>query len=443
MWIENNNEIYNGDRTKFYNYMLSRIMIFHLLKKRYLILLQFFIVAGFTFTFIPSHIHAKSKNEYKGRINKAKYQSDRMVKSNKPTNIISARIKFWEDVFYKYPNSTVLIHDTKYPELIIDVIDFVKLSPKYPNVLKSKSLQNSIVSKYLSRYRVATQRFYMEGNQATKFGKMEQRIFDVYSRNSYAHRDLLNGKVILRTQSGIAKEFYNAVKRSNKYMKRMEQIFQRNGVPKEYTRLAFVESMFNTHAISNVGATGIWQLMPSTAREYMEVNKYLDERRSVYKSSKVASRILKQNYLKLKSWPLAITAYNHGLGGVISAINYSKSSKLDDIVRIYYGKKNFGFSSSNFYAEFVAAKNIYNKYRRSQKLIKFEAVAMKTKKPIQLGVLIKKLKIDKKTFMELNPCIKEKGYLTSNFYLPRGYELYIPRNKKHLSSLVDMYVYER
>ena len=418
-------------------------MVFDFSKKNVASLLRIGLIVGILVSLSCPQLYAKNRSSYKIRANKNKSEFYRTSRSNRPLNIIQARVKFWESVFYHYPNTTVLIHDTKYPEIIIDVIDFVKLSSKYPNILKSKKLQNSIVSKYVSRYKVATKRFVQEGNRATRYGKMEQRVYDVYSKNTYAHQDLLNGKVLIRTQSGIAKEFYNAVKRSNKYMKRMEQIFQRNGVPKEYTRLAFVESMFNTNAISNVGATGIWQLMPTTAREHMKVNKYLDERRSVYKSSNVASKILKQNYQKLKSWPLAITAYNHGLGGVISAVNYTNSSKLDDIVRVYYGKKSFGFSSSNFYAEFVAAKNIYNKYRNSQKLLKFDAVAMRTKKPVKLNMLIKKLKIDKKTFMELNPCIKNKGYFTANFYLPKGYELYIPRNKKHLSSLVDMYVYER
>ena len=393
-------------------------------------------------------LYGQTRTKSKGRI-KSQQRSERTlnkslkVKSNKNINIIQARIKFWENVFYQYPSSSILIHDTKYPEIVVDIINFVKLNSKYPNILKSRSLQQRVVSQYVSRYKLALERFAREGNRATRFGKMEQRIFDVYSRNVYAHNDLLRGKVLLRTQMGFAKEFHNAVKRSNKYMKRMEQIFQRNGVPKEYTRLAFVESMFNTNAISNVGATGIWQLMPSTAREYMKVNKYLDERRSVYKSSEVASKILRQNYNKLKSWPLAITAYNHGLGGVISAVKYSNSSKLDDIVRLYYGRKNFGFSSSNFYAEFVAAKNIYNKYRNSQQLMKFDAVAMRTKKPVRLDILMKKLKIDKATFMELNPCIKNRVYYTSNFYLPKGYELYVPKSKKHLSRLADMYVYTR
>lgn len=385
-----------------------------------------------------SNLYAKTQLEKKVSNFHLKHPSVSKV----PRNIIKARVKFWEDIFYRYPSSSVLIHDTKYPELVIDIIDFKKLGVKYPGILKSRSLQNQIVSKYLSRYKLATKRISQEGLKALRFGKMEERIVTVYLKNKFAYEDLLAGKSSLRTQSGISGEFYAAVKRSNKYMKKMEHIFEKQNIPKEYTRLAFVESMFNTSAVSSVGATGIWQLMPDAVLGHLKINKYVDERRSVYKSTLVAAKILKQNYQKLKSWPLAITAYNHGLGGVQAAVNYTKSSNLNDIVREYYGKKNFGFSSSNFYAEYVAARNIYNKYRHTQKLLKFDALATRTKKPVRLSYLIDKLKIDKSTFMELNPCIKHKTYRSSNFYLPSGYELYIPKNKRNLLSLVDTYVYK-
>src|ERR1700710_2447178 len=96
----------------------------------------------------------------------------------------------------------------------------------------------------------------------------------------------------------------------------MEEEFRRLGLPTELTRLPFVESSFNVNARSRVGASGVWQFMRRTAKPYMKVNKDVDERNDPIKSTLASSRVLKQNYMMLDSWPLALTGYNHGPYGV-------------------------------------------------------------------------------------------------------------------------------
>ena len=83
----------------------------------------------------------------------------------------------------------------------------------------------------------------------------------------------------------------------------MEQIFEDHNIPKNLTRIAFVESMFNEKAISKVGASGVWQFMPSTAKDFIIVDKYIDERNSPIKATEAAAKLLKANFKLLGSWP--------------------------------------------------------------------------------------------------------------------------------------------
>ena len=80
-------------------------------------------------------------------------------------------------------------------------------------------------------------------------------------------------------------------------------------------------------------------------------------------ATEAAARFLRSNYEKLGAWPLAITAYNHGPGGVAAAIDTVGSSDIGDIVRLYRGK-NFGFASRNFYTEFLAALEIERNHQK-------------------------------------------------------------------------------
>src|SRR5687767_10658735 len=102
-------------------------------------------------------------------------------------------------------------------------------------------------------------------------------------------------------------------------MPKMEAVFRDMGLPVELTRLPFIESSFNVKAYSHVGAAGIWQVMPSSARLYMRLNDTVDDRRDPWFSTEAAARHLADDYRLLKSWPLAITAYNFGRNGMARA----------------------------------------------------------------------------------------------------------------------------
>jgi membrane-bound lytic murein transglycosylase D len=137
----------------------------------------------------------------------------------------------------------------------------------------------------------------------------------------------------------------------------MERIFRDEGLPPELTRLPLIESCFNLEAYSKVGAAGIWQFMPRTGRLFMRVDHLVDERRDPISSTHAAAQFLARMHDRLGSWPLAITAYNHGPEGIARAVDEVGSSDIATLIRDYHGNA-FGFASRNFYPEFLAALEV-------------------------------------------------------------------------------------
>src|SRR5207302_759238 len=166
----------------------------------------------------------------------------------------------------------------------------------------------------------------------------------------------------LRAQRGLRERFAEGIRVSRRYLPEMERIFREEGLPVELTRLPLIESCFNLHAYSKVGAAGIWQFMPATGRHFMRVDNLVDERRDPIASTRAAAQFLDRVHDMLGSWPLAITAYNHGPDGVARAVGEVGSSDIGRIVREYQGRA-FGFASRNFYAEFLAALDVERDYQ--------------------------------------------------------------------------------
>lgn len=106
----------------------------------------------------------------------------------------------------------------------------------------------------------------------------------------------------------------------------MDAVFNRYNLPVELKYLAVVESELKTTALSKVGARGLWQLMPTTARDYkLKVAGKYDERTHVYKSTVAAAKYLNYLHDLFGDWLLVIAAYNGGPGSVYKAIRKSGS----------------------------------------------------------------------------------------------------------------------
>ncbi len=105
------------------------------------------------------------------------------------------------------------------------------------------------------------------------------------------------------------------IKRANKYFPVMAPILKEHGVPEDVLYLACVESYLNPRAYSPAKAAGIWQFIPSTAKEYgLEVNDEVDERYNLEKVTHAACRYLKKAYAKYGNWESVMASYNCGTG---------------------------------------------------------------------------------------------------------------------------------
>jgi membrane-bound lytic murein transglycosylase D len=150
--------------------------------------------------------------------------------------------------------------------------------------------------------------------------------------------------------------FKRGLEISGRYDAVFRGVFREAGLPEDLAYLPHVESSFQNHAASSVGAVGMWQFMPGTARQFMIMTAAVDERRDPVASAQGAARYLSSAHDRLGAWPLALTSYNHGVGGMLRA-QRTFGNDFVSIVRNYDGPA-FGFASRNFYAEFLAAREI-------------------------------------------------------------------------------------
>jgi membrane-bound lytic murein transglycosylase D len=231
----------------------------------------------------------------------------------------------------------------------------------------------------------------------------------------------------LRVQTGQKNFFAEGIEVSPLYLPGMEEIFQNHKLPVELTRLPFVESSFNRHAVSKVGASGIWQFMDYTGKSFMTVNDHIDERKSPFKATVAAARLLKENHMILhRSWPLAITAWNHGPSGIRRAIKAANSKDISEIVNSYQSK-TFDFASSNFYSEFLAAL-----YTEKYKELIFENLqyeknldlhTVKLARSISAKELLRRSGLAKEDFVLFNPDLKKA--LDRNTAIPSGFSFMV------------------
>lgn len=346
--------------------------------------------------------------------------------------VVKLQTDFWEKVFRRYKSSSIIIHDPEMVDLIIDVVDYSDFAKKYNKGRPfTRAERKDILNRYIERYQMAIKRFQKVGKKALEYGPMEQRVLQVYSRRKEALNRLFTEEIYLRTQQGLADEFVRAAERASQYLPYMENIFRNRGLPVDLTRIAFVESMFNKEALSKVGASGMWQFMPSTARLYMTVNPYIDERLSPLKASYGAAVMLGENLKLLKEWPLAVTAYNHGPGGMKKAVKKVGSTNMDIILRKYQ-HPTFGFASRNFYSEFLAARAVYRDlYQKSASMKKnpMQIDHIRLDRPMTVDQLLSSTKIGEETLKKYNECLLPQAYRSHRHkQLPKGFEIIVPQS---------------
>ncbi len=343
------------------------------------------------------------------------------------------QVEFWKRIYGEYGTNQSLIHDARQIDVIYEVVGFEPGESNRAYFRRVRTLKDKWRKVLLSVHRK---------NQALVSGELTPdlpsltederhvvRLFDqVNEPNKYLNA---SHRRRLRSQLGQKNRFLEGVVASGRYLPAMERIFAAAGLPRELTRLPFVESSFNLKARSKVGASGIWQFMRSTGRLYLKIRPDLDERNDPIRATEAAARLLKTNFEALGNWPLAVTAYNHGRMGLMRATRQVGSNRLEELI-VGYRARTFGFASQNFFTCLVAAIEVereaeryFGPVTRDAPLQFFE---VELTRPIRTRDLVWYFEWDSPTLAqirELNPALSH-GHWKSHQRLPKGYVLRLP-----------------
>lgn len=267
------------------------------------------------------------------------------------------RVQFWIDIYTKFSLNQGVLHDSRYVQLVYETIDFGDIMKRVDLTDRQKEKERRTLVKERKRALAEKLKSFEKLKDPSALAPEDKRIYDLFAAiddprkfSEATHRRRL------RFQLGQREQFISGIYQSGRYLKQMEEIFRQEGMPLELTRLPFVESSFNLRARSRVGASGIWQFMRTTARYYMHRDSSADGRNDPLIATRAAARKFRENFQMLGSWPLAVTAYNHGPSGVKRLVRKFETTDIVELTDVRRGR--FGFASANFYASFLAALEV-------------------------------------------------------------------------------------
>lgn len=338
------------------------------------------------------------------------------------------RVQFWFDIYTLFDSNHHVIHHARYPWIIYEVVDITSRveEGKGPRWLRVQRAKKFVALRKASLRKALRE---LAKNPRRLRTKEHKRLLSVVKAapGSSLKKKLRLAAQSIRTQVGQKNFFHSGLEQSSYYLPHMEEEFEAQGLPKELTRMPFVESSFNTKAKSRVGASGIWQIMPRTGRAYLTVTNLVDERNNPIKATKAAGKLLKSYYRALKSWPLTITSYNHGIGNIRKAIRAARSEHLPTIIKRYH-RGDFKFASSNFFACFLAALHAerYHElfFNDIERMPEKKFVITQLKKPVRAKNLIKSYQLSEEEFIRFN--LDLIAAVEKNSRLPRGLKVFLP-----------------
>jgi len=255
----------------------------------------------------------------------------------------------------------------------------------------------------------------------------EKRVLDMWPAD-ISNKELSDAAGRIRFQLGLSDRFREGLQRAGRYRDHINAEFSRLGVPVDLAALPHVESSYNTEARSHVGASGIWQFTRSTGQRFMQVDHVLDERNDPFLATTAAGKLLAYNYSIAGNWPMAITAYNHGLAGVRRAMQKHGDHNYTDILRNYDGRA-FGFASRNFYVAFLAAREVdQNPDRYFPGLVPYRPVdytMVRLDAYVPADALARAWNVGEDDLARHNPALQATIWQGSK-YLPRDYTIRMP-----------------
>ena len=277
------------------------------------------------------------------------------------------RVDFWIDVYGRWRTNDAILHDAQRPHRVYKIIKG-KACGTSGNTQFIKEQKRQI------RLRLERIAILIEQNKTITQAK-DKHYLNMFPERSPAV--LRRATRNLRCQSGNKDGFRNALRRFGTYGPIVRRVLKDAGLHQDIQYLPFVESSYNPEAYSRVGAAGMWQIMPRTARELgLELNATMDERldpeaaswaaarylKDSKKNLTVAARSKKANVSDSELTPFVITSYNYGVNGMRRAIKKLGPDFLTVLNR--YRTKKFRVAVKNFYAGFLAARHVAQNSKR-------------------------------------------------------------------------------
>lgn len=264
---------------------------------------------------------------------------------------LETQVSFWRNVYSRWGLAQIALHDNKHLDLIYEVIEL-------PGTVKEgyTLAQEQLIKEKRAYWAAQLDELDLKVRSETPLSAPERALAAKIAQSAGSEDAIHGSSERLRAQRGLRERFKRGLEISGRYHRAISGIFRKAGLPEDLAYLPHVESSFQTHARSSAGAVGIWQFTGSAGKTFMTLDESIDERLDPIAAAHGAARYLGHAYDKLGSWPLALTSYNHGIGGM------HKAKKLfgHDFDRLVkeYDSPQFGFASRNFYAEFLAARDI-------------------------------------------------------------------------------------
>ncbi len=330
---------------------------------------------------------------------------------------IKPNVTFWKKIYSEYTTSQIIFHDRRNLSIIYGVVHLKDINS--PGARK----YNKEITNDKKKYYMKLLKRLSSGHEPST--SEEKQILALFADHNL--KDLLkDSHNNIRVQLGQKDRFTAGLIRSGAYFDEIQEILRGYGIPDDLAYLPHVESSFDYQAYSKFGAAGIWQFTHGTGRRFLKIDYTVDERRDPILATHAAARFLKENYDMLKSWPVAITAYNHGAQGMLKALNLHKN--YESIYNKYNGR-SFGFASRNFYSEFLAAREVAGNYRGYFGELKLDnpvkRIMIETPGYVAIEDLVKYLNLPVSKIKKLNPALREPVY-SNQKYVPKGSRIYLP-----------------
>lgn len=250
-------------------------------------------------------------------------------------------VRFWTRVYTEVDTQSGFLHDARNLAVVYD---------RMP--LDRRQIENR-------RNQIQTDLRVLAGGKRSGLSEGQRQILSLWPED--VSNDVLREAVDnVRFQLGQSDRFLGGLRRSGAYRQHIDAVIREKGLPAELAVLPHVESSFNPNAYSSAAAAGMWQFGRATGQRFMRIDHIVDERMDPYIASNAAMSLLEYNHSVLGTWPLALTAYNHGAGGIARAVRETGTTDIETIVANYRGRA-FGFASRNFYAQFLAVLDVENR----------------------------------------------------------------------------------